>query len=447
MAQQTLRTGQVFVPGQAPLFTYNPRAARNLEELLRTYLDDGGAILTLVGPTKTGKTVLLENVLTDPVWLEGQGLTDVDTFWTRIGSDLAAYNDESRQDGESEAIETGGTLGVPGFAEANARLTNGTTSGRTQSAIRATGPVVRRKLEASGRVLVIDDFHFIDRVVQQEIIRAVKPLVFSGVRVIFAAISHRVHDVPEAVEDMTQRADPLVIELWSVDELKYIAREGFRTLNVVDHGEELATVLAENSFGSPHLMQKLCRELVRQTNGVYETAPVAVDLAAPSDWNEFFTKQIDSYSGKWYTKLFNGPAQRGNKRDVFRLKDGRQVDGYGLILVAVASLAPSMTITRQELNAAITDLVENEQPPANRLTGFLQHMTRIAAKKLTEPQIDEETLDAEDAGAEGSFFGVDPALEYVEDGSASTLNIADPFFAFYARWGGHLHISAAPERA
>lgn len=445
MPQQILKTGKVFVPGQLPLFTYNPRSERNLESLLRTYIDDGGAILTLVGPTKTGKTVLLENVLEDPVWLEGQGLTDVDTFWTRVGSELDAYHDASRQEGASESTDTGGKLGVPGVAEGNVQMTNGTSSGSTQAAIRATGSVVRKKLESSQRVLVVDDFHFIDRAAQQEIIRAVKPMVFNGVRVIFAAISHRVHDVPEAVEDMSQRAEPLVIELWSVDELRYIAREGFKALNVVDHEEKLATVLAENSFGSPHLMQKLCRELVRQINGVFETATVAVDLSAPSDWDEFFIKQIDSHSGKWYTKLFNGPPQRGNKRDVYKLKDGRMVDGYGLILVAVASMAPALTMTRQELNTAISELVENEQPTAHQLTRFLQHMTKIAAKKLTEAAPDEEALDEESADDEATFFGVDPALEYVEDGSASTLNIADPFFAFYARWGGHLHISMATE--
>lgn len=49
---QAIKTSNVFVPGRYPRHTYNPRSDRELEESLRTYLDDGGAILTLVGPTR-----------------------------------------------------------------------------------------------------------------------------------------------------------------------------------------------------------------------------------------------------------------------------------------------------------------------------------------------------------------------------------------------------------
>lgn len=441
---QAIKTSNVFVPGRYPRHTYNPRSDRELEESLRTYLDDGGAILTLVGPTKTGKTVLLQEVIEDPVWIEAQGIDDAETFWALVGGELGLFVESTTSSEHSDTTTAGGKIGLPGVFEGGGDHTFGSTSGAGQVAVRVAGAEARKRLQESGRVLVVDDFHFIDRAVQREIVRAVKPLLFNDVRVVFAAISHRVHDVPQAVEDMLGRTDPLEIVLWKGEELVVIAERGFAVLNVVDHGGELARKLAENSFGSPHLMQKLCRELVRGVNGISQAADTALDLHAPTDWEDFFSAQVEDYAGQWFTRLLTGPNSRGTERTMYRLRDGREVDGYGLILVAAASMAPQLSITRTELNAAIADLVVDAQPEGHQLTRFLNHMTRIAKRNLHEDVLPEELLDGED-GALYLYAGVEPVMEYADDESISALNIADPFFAYYMRWGAGEHIKAHGE--
>lgn len=440
MADQ-VRTGDVFVPGRNPRYTYNPRTDRELEARLRTYLDDGGAILTLVGPTKTGKTVLLRRVIEDPVWIEAQGISDADTFWSLVGNEVGLYLDAGRNAEQGSTRTGSGQIGFGSVANFGGQLSSTSGTSDSSTAVRVTAAEARKALQESGRVLVVDDFHFIERGVQQQIVRAVKPLVFNDTRVVFAAISHRVHDVPGAVEDMVGRSDPLRIDLWKKDELLVIARQGFAALGVLDIGGALADRLATASYGSPHLMQKLCRELVRDVNGVAESLPEAIDLHEPQDWTEFFSAQIEDYAGQWFTRLLSGPKIRGSKRTTFVLSNGREVDGYGLILLAVASTGPQLSISRQTLNDAITGLLgEGQQPEAHQVTRFLKHMTRIAARNLEEEVLPEEVLDDDDVASTYVYSGAEPVLEYVEDGPASVLNIADPFFAYYIRWGSDTHI-------
>lgn len=128
---------------------------------------------------------------------------------------------------------------------------------------------------------------------------------------------------------------------------------------------------------------------------------------------------------------------------MYALKDGREVDGYGLILVAAASLAPQLSISRADLDVAITDVVTAEQPEGHQLTRFLNHMTKIARRNLHEEVLPEDLLDNDEEGTFYVYAGVEPVLEYVDEESVSALNIADPFFAYYMRWGAPRHIEDA----
>lgn len=437
---EPIKTSDVFVPGRFPRFTYNPRDDRELEQQLTNYLEDGGSVLTLVGPTKTGKTVLLRRVVQDPVWIEAQGITDADTFWAVVGGELGLYIDSSATSESGDSASGGGDIGIPGVGKIGGQYASTSSRGASTAAIRVTGVESRKELQSSGRVLVVDDFHFIDRAVQREIIRAIKPLVFNDVRVVLAAISHRVHDVPQAVEDMVGRTEPLQIALWGEDELVFVARRGFEALNVTDDGDVLARELATNSFGSPHLMQKLCRELVRDVNGVSMTLTAPTALHAPQDWEGFFADQVEEYAGQWFKRLLSGPKQRGGERTLYSLANGTPVDGYGLILVAIAAAGPEVSLARESLNSQIDSIVSGQKPEGHQVTRFLKHMTRIAAQNLEEDVLPEDVMDQEDESHIYTYSGVEPVLEYVEDGSVSLLTVADPFFAYYLKWGASTHI-------
>lgn len=187
-------------------------------------------------------------------------------------------------------------------------------------------------------------------------------------------------------------------------------------------------------------MQKLCRELVKTVNGIAETASSMTKLAPPGDWETFFESQVEGYAGQWFTRLLNGPKQRGGERTEYELESGKRVDGYGMILVALAATGPDLSIARDRLNSEIVRLLNGQKLEGHQVTRFLKHMTKIAARNLEEDVLPEDVLDQEEDKVY-SYSGPEPVFEYVEDGAVATLTIADPFFAYYLKWGASAHIA------
>ncbi|PYY42527.1 hypothetical protein DEJ03_14205 [Curtobacterium sp. MCLR17_043] len=440
---EKLRTSQVFVPGKLPVHTYIPRDEFELEQSLNDYVEEGGSILTLAGPTKTGKTVLLRKVLQSPVWIDGQGLTSAEDMWARVTDELGLYLlEELTNDATTSSGSEGGVEGGLPFLTAKAVLTSSgsQSTGTKVAAERLAGTAARDALKASGRPLVIDDFHFVDRSTQRQIVRALKPLVLAGVPIVFVSISHRVREVVSAEPDMTGRVSTLVVQFWTVDDLVEIARRGFVKLHVIDADDSLAKKLAAQAYGSPHLMQQFCRELCKY-NGVREEADDPTELHAPDDWKKFFEVQVEEASANWATRLIRGLKERGSARTKYRTKDGLELDGYGLTLAAIAATGPKLGVSKDEIRAAIADLVVGDTPANNQTTSVLKNMSRIAALRLTEELPSEDELEHT-----GANVDVQPVLDFVEDGPASSLHIADPFFAFYLAWGIQAQLEAAGRR-
>ena len=86
--------GQVFVPGGVPGVTYVPRDALRLETLFGDYLVERGRILSLSGPTKSGKTVLIRRMLPAALEVSGGDIKSASTFWDTIVDHMQAYPQE-----------------------------------------------------------------------------------------------------------------------------------------------------------------------------------------------------------------------------------------------------------------------------------------------------------------------------------------------------------------
>jgi hypothetical protein len=193
-----LRTGEVFIAGGLPTVTYNPRADLHLEDRVRDYLDERHKILSVSGPTKSGKTVLLRSVVRFGIWLAGGEIGSVADFWAIVGDKLEVSLAEqiAKRDEETSSKATSGGAQVKPFGigagvehQSGASSTTGET--RTLARTRPTQPAVKEALEKLRPVLVIDDFHYIPSDVQLGIVRGLKDLVFQGVGVVLVAVPHR----------------------------------------------------------------------------------------------------------------------------------------------------------------------------------------------------------------------------------------------------------------
>lgn len=403
---------QVFVPGGRPTVTYVPRDRLRLEEAVDTYLREGAAILSVSGPTKTGKTVLLRNRVSDAVWLSGGVLESVDDFWNAIADGLGVFTSVAESSADSEGgSETAGGSGT--LAVVSGKYERTETVGRTVSSSkmrdRSARSAAREALASGSETLVIDDFHYITPAVQGKIVRGLKDLIFDGLRVIVAAVPHRAYDVVRVEKEMTGRVTQLPVGFWDADDLEAIAIRGFDELGVRDPSQ-LRLRLVEESFGSPHLMQEFCRELCK-ANGVTQTVSEPLDLQEPV-WEQFFRSRASSASKTAFDLLARGPRQRSDRK-IRTLKDGTETDIYGLVLRAIATTGPRTQLTYEQLRGAVRLIIESEPPQRHEITRVLEEMASIAQDKI----------DGE------------PVVDYDEE--LGTLHIADPYFAYFLRWGEH----------
>lgn len=412
------RFTDVFVPGGFPRHTYNPRGDKRLEERLREVSENLCKLAIVTGHTKSGKTVLVRSVLPreDAVWVDGGAVGEADDFWTTVIDQLELFQGTE----QGQGTETGGEIAGTGRAGANfliakgeagvgAKLSKTRTDASGKSRSVSSRVVALAGLPISGRALVVDDFHYLPKELQGDIVRALKPLVFDGVPVVIIAIPHRRYDAVKVEKEMTGRILPVEIPAWTEDELSFIPSAGFPLLEG-ELPDSLGKKLATEAIGSPHLMQEFCREICR-AHGVETSFCKQSAAVDPSRLEQVFRDTAETIGRPIFEKLARGPRQRSD-RIPRKLKSGSETDIYGLVLHALAQIGPALvTIEYEELRAAIREVSATDPPQLHEVARVLKHMSDIAATDQSST----------------------PVIDFDEDDKR--LHITDPFFAFYLRWG------------
>jgi len=387
-------TSEVFVAGKQPTITYNPRDNRHLEREVRTYVDQPGKALSVSGPTKSGKTVLIDRLLPPDraVWLQGSDLDTITAFWRGIVDSLNAFDQvaETLDEGSSRGNDMGAQVGLPhaiNFTWSRSRGTSLSTS-RSGSRSRPLPDVAREALRETPYPVVVDDFHYVEADVKRALARAVKTLI-GTTHVILIAVPHEAFEAVRAEPDMDARIWQLRISHWSIAELEYIAREGFRALNILDPRETVGRELARASYGAPFLMQQLCYDYALSL-GVVATASDPITAAPPPNWDDFYRRIADRSVPGVFDRLARGPNPRGQQRIDRVLNDGRNTDIYGAILFAISKAGTRTTIRPSELTRILENELRRNPPTRQQIVASLGHMKDIAreARGTGDPALD-----------------------------------------------------------
>lgn len=209
--------------------------------------------------------------------------------------------------------------------------------------------------------------------------------------------------------EMTGRILSIEIPVWSEEELSYIPKIGFELLN---HPVTSVTTqqLAHEAIGSPHLMQDFCRGIARQKNIIQTpgTIPLILDQ---EELSSILFDVAETIGRPIFEKLARGPRQRTDRVER-KLKSGRTVDIYELVLHALAHIKPGLvSLEYEHLRSAIREVSALQIPQLHEVVRVLKHMATIAASDQSST----------------------PVIDFEE--SDKKLHITDPFFAFYLRWG------------
>lgn len=411
-----LSTGDVFVVGGVPTYTYVERSETDMEERFLDALDDGGKIITISGPTKSGKTVFCKQTLPERkrVWISGGSVSSADDVWAAIIHKLDGASATTIEEGEGDEIihEDAGHIGasVIGLSiggEKRKALGKSTETKRTKTKISSPVHEATDLLLQSGSTLVIDDFHYLDEAERVRVVRALKAPLEDGLRVVFLCVPHRALEPIRAEREMNGRIEFINVPEWHGDELREIAKRGFVALNVAADDRVLESFVLE-SFGSPHLMQEFCRHLCR-TNKVRSRQLIPKALSF-RDHDGFFRRALNGGAQDVLDSLAAGPrSSRARLQRTF--VNGETGDIYVAVLRAIADTGPKTKLTYNQLRESLKSILADEPPTAHEITRVLEKISEISKKR----------------------FGDRGAIDFEE--TRKTIHVVDPFVAFYMRWG------------
>jgi hypothetical protein len=428
-AMKRLRATEIFTPGAFPSHTYVERSDKEYEARLKDALETTGQIISLSGPSKSGKTVLVERVVGSDslITVTGAGVADPADVWERVLDWMDAPAETTRarttEQGLSLGTEAKGKVGIPLVAQGEAGAKAEVQIGRYTAA----GAVHRRRgmnqvigeVANSDFVVLIDDFHYMPRAVQDEVAKQVKEAARQGVKIIIASVAHRSDDVVRANPELRGRVMAVDLDYWEAHNLRLIAEAGFRLLNGELNKASLDDFVTE-SAGSPQLMQAICLNACFELE-LRTTLDAWTQLTPTKDKRRGILERTAATTDfrSLVDVLDSGPKTRGTERKTYKFKDGTEGDVYRCILKAVAADPPRLSFPYDEILHRVHEICTIEEPVGSSITGSCLHLSKLALERFPKERV----------------------IDW--DESKPVLDIPDPYLLFYLRWSGRL---LEPER-
>jgi hypothetical protein len=400
----------VFTPFGFPKLTFIDEHLGEKARILKDALDVGNSLIAISGPSKSGKTVFVENIVghDNLIHVTGSGVDRAEKLWDRVFDQIGAPVSNQRTEETGFAGSIGGkigALGVQGELEGSATWKAGTTEAK---AIDYQQTLVR-ELGGSGFVIFIDDFHYITADAQIQLAQQIKEAIRQNVSIIAAAVPYHSDDALRANSDLRGRMVSIDFDYWEPGVLSKIADKGFEALNV-EYSNEMTSNFAREAAGSPQLMQSLCLNACLEANcrkkeWGRQKLPQETLFFRQVCMRTALTVDYSSTVGK----MKEGPKTRGTERKTYRLEDGNEFDVYPIVLRAVALDPPELTHRYSNLQQRIEKICRGSVPVGSSVTGACEHLAAIA-----------------NDSAAGQIVEWDSAND--------VLDIRDPYLLFYLRW-------------
>jgi hypothetical protein len=396
---------EVFVAGGQPTYTYVERSSEHVELKFARAIATPNQIVSLSGPTKTGKTVLCRRILGQRqfVWIDGGQVKTGDDFWKRVSFEL---NLPSSMENTSESTTKGGLeASIPMVITASGSQLIKSSNTETRD-IASLGSAITYMTQ--GKImLVVDDFHYIAENTRSELMRNVKGAVFNGLKVILLSVTHRVFDAIKAESELTGRFTAISLPHWTITDLAQIPAKGFKELGATCPESVVESLCAE-AQENPFLMQKFCWEICFDLG--IENKKILGSYAIPEDYDviSMFRRLSKDAGMPIYEKLAAGPQSR-KVRAKRPLQNGGVADIYQAVLLALAESGPRAVVSYDDLRDLFNDILSAQIPQKHEITSALKHLSRISRN-----------------------IGAGSAIDWDDDKREITL--VDPYLRFYLRW-------------
>ncbi len=414
-----MKAKQIFTPGKFPKHTFVDEHLVEKERLLKFTLSSGGQLISISGPSKSGKTVFVEKVIgkDNLIQVSGSSIRHENDLWSfvlgAVGTPIPYSISEIKTAGGGIGSELSSGLNL-GVFQVQAKISGSGEEGRERS-ITSTYTnnlldLVAKEFAESEFVIFIDDFHYIEKQVQSRVANQMKELIRRDVKIICASVPFHADDVLRANTDLQGRILSIDFEYWQDNILRNIIHKGSQILNV-KFPENFINRISLESSGSPQLMQSLCLAACFVLR-IEEAAMDYTELIVTDKQIKDICSQVALTTdfSSIYEQMVDGARIRGSERKSFFTSGGNLFDVYGVVLNALALDPPRLTIRYKELSERVQAFCTEEAPSGSSITSTCRQIAKIA--KMNYP------------------------LEIIAwDSEVDVLEIRDPYFLFYIRWG------------
>jgi hypothetical protein len=410
----------VFTPNQFPEYTYIERPKEELERKLRQALETPNVVVSISGPSKSGKTVLAKKLVGEGniIHIFGAEVGGGNELWTRVLDWMDVPSTTVEQTGESRSNRAAGEIGGKGsifVAEANAKASFDTTGAKSSSTSKTNTKNglsrVVREIAKSDFVVFLDDFHYIPVEAQTDVARQLKAAGEQGVRICTATVPHRADNVVRNNPELRGRLAQVDTTFWTAPELQGIAKAGFGKLQAI-LGPAKMMDIAQEACGSPQLMQRICLDVCFALDVRKEFEhPTNIDFSPQQLQGILQQSSTHSDFGTMVANMHQGPKKRGSERRIHRLIDGSEGDVYRVVLSALAHGEPVMELPYPDLMERIHSVCVGEGPAASSVVPTCRQIAAIAKRIAPTERV----------------------LEWDDQELTGTMSVVDPYFLFYLR--------------
>lgn len=270
-----MRAVEVFTPAGVPTATYVERGSQDLEQQLRNAISTPGMIASLSGPSKSGKTVLINRIIAkdDLIQISGAAIRSAEMMWDRVLTWMDVPTTTTRNSSKSTGLKGEGKVSgsariplvVSGKVEGAVGISQDHGRSFGESYSRGGIDQVVREIGGSDFVLFIDDFHYMPTEIQTDVAKQLKEAAEKGVKICTASVPHRSDDVVRSNTELRGRVVAIDFEYWKPEEISEIGSKGFSALNIVIENTTVDRI-AREAFGSPQLMQQMCLQACFELN-------------------------------------------------------------------------------------------------------------------------------------------------------------------------------------
>lgn len=357
------------------------------------------------------------------VIVQGSGINSPDDLWDEvldsfdIPSIIRKYNESENSIGGS--LKASLKSWVPGFStkvEGEIQQTLSEISGESMRYDRDGLRAVVDYIVDEDFVILIDDFHYIERDVQEKIAEEIKEAARRGISICVALVPYRSDDLVRANSDLRGRVQTLDVGYWERSDLKKIAKKGFNILNV-NYDKDLVNHLSKEAAGSPQLMQRLCLEICYEFEIDEKQNDTKKIRADRENATNVLEKTVEYSNHKSTFEVLNsGPKTRGTDRNMYQY-DNAEGDVYKTILRAIAANPPEREFQYDDLKSRVEDqCVGSNSPSGSSIIGSCDQMDDLVKDRFPDER----------------------AIEW--DDEKDTLYIPDPYLLFYLRWSDEINM-------